>query len=60
VLRVDYSEGNQTKSIKIIKDKDEKPKGFGYVEFHDLEALKEALLKTGSVRLSFRGIDLPS
>lgn len=41
---------SQTKSVKIIKDKDEKPKGFGYIEFEDLEGLKDALGKTGSVR----------
>ncbi len=35
--------------MKIIKDRDEKPKGFGYVEFADLDALKDALAKTGSV-----------
>lgn len=40
---------HQTKSVKIIKDRDEKPKGFGYVEFADLDALKDALAKTGSV-----------
>jgi RNA recognition motif-containing protein len=43
----------QTKSVKIIKSKDEKPKGFGYIEFEDVDGLKDALLKTGSVRLSF-------
>lgn len=40
----------QTKSVKIIKSKDEKPKGFGYIEFEDVDGLKSALLKTGSVR----------
>ena len=39
--------------MKIIKSKDEKPKGFGYIEFEDVDGLKDALLKTGSVRLSF-------
>ncbi|TFK40088.1 hypothetical protein BDQ12DRAFT_680318 [Crucibulum laeve] len=38
----------KTKSIKIIKDRDEKPKGFGYVEFEDVEGLKDALQKSGS------------
>ncbi|KAI1797469.1 hypothetical protein LXA43DRAFT_984606 [Ganoderma leucocontextum] len=37
-----------TKSVKIIKDRDDKPKGFGYVEFTDLDALKEAISKSGS------------
>ncbi|KAI0350048.1 hypothetical protein OH77DRAFT_1147064 [Trametes cingulata] len=40
--------GGKTKSVKIIKDRDDKPKGFGYVEFADLEGLKEALTKTGT------------
>lgn len=39
----------QTKSVKIIRDRDDKPKGFGYIEFVDLTALKDALAKTGSV-----------
>ncbi|KAG2145224.1 hypothetical protein DEU56DRAFT_870292 [Suillus clintonianus] len=39
---------HQTKSIKIIKDRDDKPKGFGYVEFAELDGLKDALAKTGS------------
>jgi RNA recognition motif-containing protein len=43
----------QTKSVKIIKSKDEKPKGFGYIEFEDIDGLKDALLKTGSVRPPF-------
>ena len=43
----------QTKSVKIIKSKDEKPKGFGYIEFEDVDGLKDALLKTGSVSPPF-------
>jgi len=39
---------SKTKSIKIIKDREEKPKGFGYIEFEDLDSLKEALAKSGS------------
>lgn len=35
--------------MKIIKDRDDKPKGFGYVEFVDLDGLKEALTKSGTV-----------
>jgi len=45
----DVSDVEQTKSVKIIKDKDEKPKGFGYIEFEELDGLKDALSKTGSV-----------
>jgi RNA recognition motif-containing protein len=39
----------QTKTIKIIKDREEKPKGFGYIEFEDLDGLKDALAKSGTV-----------
>ncbi|KAJ3502005.1 hypothetical protein NMY22_g18732 [Coprinellus aureogranulatus] len=35
-------------SIKIIKDRDDRPKGFGYVEFESLDGLKDALSKTGT------------
>ncbi|KAI0636185.1 hypothetical protein C8Q77DRAFT_1102013 [Trametes polyzona] len=40
--------GAKTKNVKIIKDRDDKPKGFGYVEFTDLDGLKEALAMTGT------------
>ncbi|KAG6369391.1 hypothetical protein JVT61DRAFT_14923 [Boletus reticuloceps] len=43
-----YLRYTQTKSIKIIKDREDKPKGFGYVEFAELDALKDALSRTGS------------
>ena len=46
-------ESLQVKSVKIIKSKDEKPKGFGYIEFEDVDGLKDALLKTGSVSPPF-------
>ena len=49
LLGYNLSDVGQTKSVKIIKDKDEKPKGFGYIEFEELEGLKDALSKTGSV-----------
>ncbi|KIJ66794.1 hypothetical protein HYDPIDRAFT_174153 [Hydnomerulius pinastri MD-312] len=39
---------HQTKSIKIIKDREDKPKGFGYIEFAELDALKDALSRTGN------------
>ncbi|KAF7327587.1 Translation initiation factor 4B [Mycena kentingensis (nom. inval.)] len=48
----DFFGGDKIKSVKIIKDRDEKPKGFGYIEFEDLDALKEALDKSGA---SFSG-----
>jgi translation initiation factor 4B len=41
---------NQVKSVKIIKDREDKPKGFGYVEFESVDDLKEALGKSGSVK----------
>ncbi|KAF7978852.1 hypothetical protein HWV62_44667 [Athelia sp. TMB] len=44
----EFFAGQKTKTIKIIKDRDEKPKGFGYVEFEDLDGLKEALAKSGT------------
>ncbi|KAI0762040.1 hypothetical protein BC629DRAFT_1294352 [Irpex lacteus] len=44
----DFFSGHQLKSVKIIKDRDDKPKGFGYVEFADLEGLKDGLAKSGT------------
>ncbi|KAG6811208.1 hypothetical protein H0H92_008570 [Tricholoma furcatifolium] len=38
----------KTKSVKIIKDREDKPKGFGYIEFEDLDGLKDAIAKSGS------------
>ncbi|KAG6853963.1 hypothetical protein C0991_012109 [Blastosporella zonata] len=45
----------KTKSVKIIKDREEKPKGFGYIEFEELDGLKDALQKSGSERSAFGG-----
>ena len=40
----DYFEGCKVGSVRIMKDRiDNRPKGFGYVEFADLESLKKAL-----------------
>ncbi|CAL1715712.1 unnamed protein product [Somion occarium] len=39
---------DKVKNVKIIKDRDDRPKGFGYVEFIDLDSLKEALAKSGA------------
>ncbi|KAH7341871.1 hypothetical protein B0J17DRAFT_277418 [Rhizoctonia solani] len=36
------------KSVKVIRDRDEKPKGFGYVEFETLDGLKNGLNKSGT------------
>jgi len=46
---------NKTISVKIIADREGKPKGFGYVEFADLDGLKNALSKSGET-LSHRTV----
>ena len=38
----------QTTSIRLVSGPDNKPKGFGYVEFQTLDGLKAALALTGS------------
>ncbi|KAI0297298.1 hypothetical protein B0F90DRAFT_1740869 [Multifurca ochricompacta] len=43
-----FFDGLKTKSVKVIKDREERPKGFGYVEFEELDDLKGALTKTGA------------
>ncbi|KAF9818808.1 hypothetical protein IEO21_02588 [Rhodonia placenta] len=48
----EFFPGISTKSVKIIRDRDDKPKGFGYIEFVDLDGLKEALAMSGT---SFAG-----
>jgi RNA recognition motif-containing protein len=42
----------KVKSVKLIRDREEKPKGFGYVEFDTLDGLKDGLLKTGGVSIN--------
>ncbi|KAI8988271.1 hypothetical protein BDF20DRAFT_854780 [Mycotypha africana] len=34
-------------NIRLVRDRDERPKGFGYVEFEDLDSLKSALELSG-------------
>ncbi|CAG8706007.1 12541_t:CDS:2, partial [Gigaspora rosea] len=34
-------------TIRILRDRDDKPKGFGYVEFEDVESLTKALQLSG-------------
>ncbi|KDQ13467.1 hypothetical protein BOTBODRAFT_33485 [Botryobasidium botryosum FD-172 SS1] len=43
----DFFAPNPLKSVKLIKDRDDKPKGFGYVEFETLDDLKAGLAKSG-------------
>ncbi|THH10308.1 hypothetical protein EW145_g1409 [Phellinidium pouzarii] len=43
-----FGSPDEIKSAKIIRDRDEKPKGFGYVEFATVDGLKEALAKNGA------------
>lgn len=38
----------QVVSVRIVTDRDGKPKGFGYVEFETLDGLKDALAKSGA------------
>lgn len=39
----------------MIKDRDERPKGFGYVEFGSLDDLKGALERSGTVSTALHG-----
>jgi len=39
----EFFSASKVNSIRIIKDRDDKPKGFGYVEFDDLPSLMAAL-----------------
>ncbi|VDC04924.1 unnamed protein product [Peniophora sp. CBMAI 1063] len=43
-----FFDGLSVKSVKVIKDRDDRPKGFGYVEFGSLDDLKGALAKSGT------------
>ncbi|KAG9315124.1 hypothetical protein JVU11DRAFT_4247 [Chiua virens] len=47
---------HEAKSIKIIKDREDKPKGFGYIEFADLDALKGCTIKDRICYLSGRTV----
>jgi len=40
--------GSKLKSVKIIKDRDDKSKGRGFVEFETLQGLKDGLTKSGT------------
>jgi len=46
----DFFAPSEVKSVKIIHDREGKPKGFGYIEFGDLDGLKDGLAKSDSVR----------
>ncbi|EIN04911.1 hypothetical protein PUNSTDRAFT_55250 [Punctularia strigosozonata HHB-11173 SS5] len=39
---------SKTKSVKIIKDRDDRPKGFGYIEFETLDGLKDGISRSGT------------
>ncbi|CAG8538078.1 11857_t:CDS:2 [Ambispora gerdemannii] len=43
----DFFQDSKIANIRILRDRDDKPKGFGYVEFEDLVSLKKALDLTG-------------
>lgn len=47
----DFFEGLEMVSAKLIRDMDQKPKGFGYVEFKTLDGLKDALGRSGGQML---------
>ncbi|KAJ9098323.1 hypothetical protein QFC19_006447 [Naganishia cerealis] len=47
-----FFSGVETTSIKVIRDHEGKPKGFGYVQFGTLDGLKEAMNRSGE---SFQG-----
>lgn len=42
--------------MKIIRDREDRPKGHGYVEFEDLASLKSALDLNGTLELKGRKI----
>ncbi|ORX85376.1 RNA-binding domain-containing protein [Basidiobolus meristosporus CBS 931.73] len=45
----DFFAGSKVTSVRLVRDKmDDKPKGFGYVEFEDRDSLVKALDKNGS------------
>jgi len=49
----DFFDGCNIVNVRIIEDREQnRPKGFAYAEFADLEGLKSALTKDG---LSFEG-----
>jgi translation initiation factor 4B len=49
----EFFEGCQVVSVRLIEDREmQRPKGFGYVEFGDVEGLKKALTLDGE---SFNG-----
>lgn len=49
----EFFEGCDVASVRIIEDRDmQRPKGFGYVEFSNVEGLKKALNLDGE---SFQG-----
>ncbi|CAO1622581.1 unnamed protein product [Jaminaea pallidilutea] len=51
----DFFAPHKTVSIRIVSDREGKPRGFGYIEFEELDGLKEALVRNGG-NLSGRGV----
>ncbi|CAO1634727.1 unnamed protein product [Parajaminaea phylloscopi] len=43
----DFFAPHKAVSVRIVADRDGKPKGFGYIEFEQLDGLKEALDRSG-------------
>ena len=48
IERLTYFPTSQCTSVRLLKDADGRPKGFGYVEFETLDGLKDALTKSGA------------
>ncbi|KAL1727110.1 hypothetical protein EV714DRAFT_254246 [Schizophyllum commune] len=44
----DFFQPLKVKEAKVIRDREGKAKGFGYIEFEDVDSLKEALEKSGT------------
>ncbi len=50
---VEYFAPSPIKDIKIIKDREDQPKDFGYVKFEMLDSSKDVLARTGGVGLNW-------
>jgi RNA recognition motif-containing protein len=53
LLHVGLTAATKIANIRVLRDREtDRPKGFGYIEFEDLESLKQALTLTGEVNKS--------